>query len=271
MVGAVGLSAACSDQDAASAPASTAAAIPTGTHIHAAVRDPADGTLLVATHTGLFKKSDNGLTSIGPAIDLMGFAVAGDGTYYASGHPGMQTDLPQPLGLVRSTDGGATWDVMSRGGQSDFHALAVSQKKVVGFDGALRHSPDGKAWTTLPIPQDPISLAYSPDGSTVLAATGTSLLESDTGFDAWKPVNAAPAAVLVTYADAETIVVLDQDARLHRSNDGGTTWTAGAAPIPSATSLSASRLNEETVEVLLGSGDGVLSTIDLGATTTALV
>ena len=270
MVGAVGLSAACSDQGAASAPASTAAAIPAGTHIHAAVRDPADGTLLVATHTGLFKKSDDGLTSIGPAIDLMGFAVAPDGTYYASGHPGMQTDLPQPLGLIQSTDGGATWDAVSRGGESDFHALAVSDSQVVGFDGVLRQSPDGKEWTRPAIPVEPISLAFSPDGSTLLAATGTGLLRSGTDLDTWTPMNAAPAAVLVAYADASTIVVLAKDGRLHQSTDAGTTWTAGAGPI-GASSLSASRVDGTTIEVLLGSGNGVLSTTDLGASTTALI
>ncbi|WP_199849582.1 F510_1955 family glycosylhydrolase [Blastococcus sp. Marseille-P5729] len=271
MVGAVGLSAACSDQGAASAPASTAAAIPAGTHVHAAVRDPADGTLLVATHTGLFKKSDDGLTSIGPVVDLMGFAVASDGTYYASGHPGMQTDLPQPLGLVRSTDGGATWEVVSRGGESDFHALAVSGTQVVGFDGALRQSPDGKEWTTLAIPLEPISLAFSPDGSTVLASTGTTVLRSGTDLDTWTPMSAAPAAVLVAYADADTIIVLAQDGRLHQSTDAGATWTAGTAAIAGASSLSASRVDDTTVEVLLGSGNGVLSTTDLGASTTALV
>ena len=271
MVGAVGVSAACSDQGAASAPVSTAA-IPAGTHIHAAVRDPADGTLLVATHTGLFKKSDDdGLTSVGPAIDLMGFAVAPDGTYYASGHPGMGTDLPQPLRLVRSTDGGATWDVVSRGGESDFHALAVSDSQVVGFDGVLRQSPDGKVWSSRAIPVEPISLAFSPDGSTVLASTGTTVLRSGTDLDTWIPFSAAPAAVLVAYADDSTIVVLAKDGRLHQSTDAGTTWTAGAGPIPDASSLSASRVDGTTVEVLLGSGRGVLSTTDLGATTTPLV
>ena len=271
LIGTLALSTACSEQGAASAPSATATAIPADSHIHGAVRDPLDGTLLIATHHGLFKESGAGLASVGPVVDLMGFAVAPDGTYYASGHPGMQTDLPQPLGLVQSTDGGATWQVLSRGGESDFHALAVSEDQVLGYDGALRQSPDGKEWTTHAIPQEPISLAISPDGETVLASTGAAVLRSTADLSTWSPLAAAPPALLVSYADASTIIVLAQDGLLHQSNDGGTTWTAGSTPVPTPSSLSATRVDDTTVEVLVGSGNRVLSTTDLGATTSPLV
>lgn len=39
-------------------------------------------------------------------IDLMGFTVAGPDRFLASGHPGPGADLPEPLGLVESRDGG---------------------------------------------------------------------------------------------------------------------------------------------------------------------
>lgn len=270
LIGTLGLSAACSEQGPASVPETATSSIPADSHIHGALRDPVDGTLLVATHHGLFKDSGDGLISVGPVVDLMGFAVAPDGTYYASGHPGMQTDLPQPLGLVQSTDGGATWEVLSRGGESDFHALVVSDDQVLGYDGALRQSTDGTEWTTHPIPQEPISLTISADGATVLASTGTAVLQSTSDLRTWTPLPAGPPAVLVAYADASTIIVLAQDGRLHQSNDGGTTWTAGDTPIPTPSSLSATRVNDSTVEVLVGSGNRVLSTTDLGATTSVL-
>lgn len=44
-------------------------------------------------------------------------------------------------------DAGRTWTVLSRGGESNFHALAVSSAGVMGFDGALRVTADGKSWT----------------------------------------------------------------------------------------------------------------------------
>ena len=65
-------------------------------HIHAAVRDPQTGELLLATHEGLYRQDGDALTQVGPVIDLMGFAVAEDGTLYASGHPSAEAGLPEP-------------------------------------------------------------------------------------------------------------------------------------------------------------------------------
>ncbi len=51
--------------------------------------------------------------------------------FYASGHPGPGVELPAPVGLIESRDGGATWDPLSRQGESDFHALTASDAGVV--------------------------------------------------------------------------------------------------------------------------------------------
>ena len=106
------------------------------THIHAVARDPKTGDLLLATHEGLFRHANGELLQNGPVIDLMGFTVAPDGTYYASGHPGAGVDLPQPVGLITSTDAGRTWQVASRGGQSDFHALTAGPAAVQAHNSA---------------------------------------------------------------------------------------------------------------------------------------
>ena len=42
-------------------------------HIHAAGRDLKDGTLLLATHEGLFAQDRSGRTMRRPVMDLMGF------------------------------------------------------------------------------------------------------------------------------------------------------------------------------------------------------
>ena len=117
------------------------------THIHGIGVDPADGTILLATHDGLFVVDENGASNrVGPVIDLLGFAVAGAGHFVASGHPGLGTDMPQPVGLIESTDGGQTWDEVSRQGETDFHALTVSEAGVLGYDGSLLRSSDGQEW-----------------------------------------------------------------------------------------------------------------------------
>ena len=121
----------------ATAPSTSAASPLEPTHVHGAAFDPGDGTLLLATHHGLIEVADGALTPVGPVIDLMGFTVAGPGHCLASGHPGLHVDLPQPVGLIESADGGHTWTPVSRQGQSDFHALTVSDAGVLGYDGAL--------------------------------------------------------------------------------------------------------------------------------------
>ena len=76
------------------------------THVHGIARDLQTGDLLLATHQGLFREVNSELVRVGPVIDLMGFTLNPEGTFYASGHPGVGVDLPQPVGLISSTDSG---------------------------------------------------------------------------------------------------------------------------------------------------------------------
>lgn len=66
----------------------------------------------------------------------MGFTVAGGDHFYASDHAGPGGDLPNPVGLIESTDGGQIWTVVSSEGVTDIHALSASKQEVVGFDGS---------------------------------------------------------------------------------------------------------------------------------------
>src|SRR5512146_2926265 len=93
-------------------------------HVHGVDVNPADGTVYLATHDGLFRYGGSGPQRVGPVIDLMGFAVVGPDHFYASGHPGEGADLPDPVGLIESTDAGRTWRALSRQGKSDFHTVA---------------------------------------------------------------------------------------------------------------------------------------------------
>ncbi|MFP5282912.1 MAG: hypothetical protein ACLGIF_05620 [Actinomycetes bacterium] len=112
-------------------------ALPSG-HVHGVAVNPADAKVYLATHDGLFRYDRTGPKQVGPVIDLMGFTVAGPNHFYASGHPGPGVDLPQPVGLIESTDAGRSWTPLSRQGESDFHTLAASKAGVAGFDGAIR-------------------------------------------------------------------------------------------------------------------------------------
>jgi len=237
-------------------------------HIHAIARDPSDRTLLLATHEGLYAKEAGGLTLRGPVMDLMGFTVSPDGTFYASGHPGVAVrDLPQPLGLIRSTDRGRTWQVISRGGQSDFHALTAGPQLVVGFDGALRTTSDATQWADRGIPAPPRSLAASPTTGTLVATTEKGLLRSTDHGATWQTLDTPALSVLAAWADESTLVVATTDGRLATSTDRGATWTLGTRVVGPVEALWAGRTSSGEVEVVIALHDQVLRTTDNGATT----
>lgn len=230
-----------SNADDATTPSVPAGSLPSA-HVHGVGVDPADGTTVLATHDGLFRVSDSGeSTRVGPVIDLMGFAVAGPGHFLASGHPGIGVDMAQPVGLIESTDGGETWNVLSRDGESDFHALATSPTGVLGFDGALRRSQDHREWVELAIPAEPVALAASPDGGSVLAATPQGLLRSEDSGTSWMPAENAPQLAVLSWAEMGTVGGVDTAGRFWASVDGGVTWEERAHldAFPQAVHLSA--------------------------------
>ena len=76
--------------------------VPAG-HVHAVVADPKDGSVLVATHGGLFRVVDGELDRVGESYrDVMGLSVGRDDSLLASGHPdvaGMRAGEPGQLGM----------------------------------------------------------------------------------------------------------------------------------------------------------------------------
>ncbi|MFI7495644.1 F510_1955 family glycosylhydrolase [Kocuria sp. M4R2S49] len=272
-----GALAACSPQAESSAPPPSAGddgrsgAGTAITHVHAITREAGAGTILLATHEGLFRLQDRELTQVGPVVDLMGFTVTPEGRYLASGHPGTGTDLPEPVGLIESTDRGETWEVLSRGGESDFHALAAGPDSVLGFDGQLRASADGRTWEVREIPSAPASLAIAPGTGTVLATTEEGVLRSDDDGATWDTLDTPQLMSLVAWADDRTIVGAGIDGRLLTSRDTGRTWTASAEPVGEITALGAGTTADGEIEALLVAGTGVLRTTDGGNSTEPLL
>ncbi|WP_233492491.1 F510_1955 family glycosylhydrolase [Blastococcus sp. TF02A-30] len=264
------LVAGCTSSSAQSEPAATGATagmLPSS-HIHGVAVDPADGQLLLATHDGLFEVGDDGeSTHIGPVIDLMGFAVRGPGHFLASGHPGPGVDLPEPVGLIESTDGGRTWEPRSRQGESDFHALTVSDAGVLGYDGSLVRSADGDEWEQLLIPATPAALAAAPDGRTILATTEQGLLSSVDGGRSWVRNDGAPLLQVVDWADdGMNVAGVDSSGAVWTSADAARTWQAGPKlesppqAVAATSSVGASlRITVVTTTALVESDDGGLT------------
>lgn len=261
---------ACSSQADSSAPTSNSHPATAISHVHAITRDSASGVILLATHQGLFRLMDQELTQVGPVVDLMGFTTT-DGQYLASGHPGSGAELPEPVGLIESTDQGQTWTVLSRGGESDFHALTASPERVIGFDGQLRTSTDGRTWKTLTIPSAPADLAIAPGTGTILATTEDGVLRSDDDGATWEPMDTPQLISLISWAGDETIVGAGIDGRLLTSTDTGNTWTASDQPLGEITALGSSITDDGATEALIVADGAVLRTTNGGNTTEQLL
>ena len=238
------------------------------THIHAIVPMPQERGVLLATHEGLFEVIGGRPRRIGPAIDLMGFTVAQDGTYLASGHPGPGSALPNPVGLISSTDRGRTWRAESRVGVSDFHALASTNTATLAYDDALRVTKDRRTWSTVAMPAPPRALAASAAG-TVLATTERGLFVSYDDGRRWSVVRTPRLLVVATWVGSSTIVGASVDGRLAVSSDVGRTWKTG--PRVGTVDALCARQAGASVTVDYVVGTAVRRTADLGESTTEVL
>ncbi len=182
------------------------------THIHGIAVDPKDTQrIYLATHHGFFVVTPDGVASriSQNQNDYMGFTPhpTDPSVLYASGHPAGGGNL----GFIVSSDGGKTWQQISKGvkGPVDFHQMDVSKtdaKTIYGvFFGGLQVSKDsGRTWQlTAKAPEGLIDLAASAtDVNRLYAATKHGLLASDDAGATWQPayVPGAPATMVTTAA-----------------------------------------------------------------------
>lgn len=111
-------------------------------HVHG-LSYSADGRqLLIPSHHGL-AVFENGRWSKadGPAHDYMGFSATRD-TLYSSGHPAPGSGLTNPFGLIKSRDGGKTWQKLGLERESDFHTLATGYATNAVY--VINHQPNSR-------------------------------------------------------------------------------------------------------------------------------
>jgi len=241
-------------------------------HVHGVGIDPGDGLLYLATHDGLFRYEPTGPKRIGPVNDLMGFTIAGPAHYYASGHPGAGSNLPDPVGLIESRDAGRTWTQLSRQGLSDFHALAASSRAVLGYDGTLRTSSDGATWTSLSAPVQPFALTSSPDGAVLLATSQDGPVRSSDAGQTWSAIPAAPLLLLVAWAGGtqDTAVGVTPEGQVLISTDAGLTWDERGRVEGTPQALSANTDGTDGLHVQVVTDTTVMTSPDGGRTFAAL-
>ncbi|GAB3548581.1 hypothetical protein GCM10027404_12700 [Arthrobacter tumbae] len=238
-------------------------------HIHGMSVDPGTNRVLLATHDGLFDVSASPAAQIGPTIDLMGFTAAAPDEFYASGHPGPGSGLPDPVGLIRSTDGGRTWQPLSLQGESDFHALAATDGGIVGFDGELQVTGDGTDWQAA-VDQFPVHhLAGSPRDSIVLATTEDGLQRSADGGATWVTVGDAPLLVFTALSE-EKAAGISPDGVIYTSSDGGVSWVVQGSVDGEASAIATQVIDDSTQRIWVATHDSVQVSNDNGQTFTSL-
>lgn len=197
-------------------------------HIHGLGVNPADGTLFIATHHGLFTARDGETTpqrTGESSQDIMGFSVVGKDHFIGSGHPAPDQELPPHLGLIESRDGGKTWENVSLLGEADFHVLEESGGKIYGFDGTqgrlMVSSDGGRDWQERTPPAGVFGLAVDPGRpSRIIASTEQGVFISADEGRRWKPLR-NDLGGLLAWPSEKRLYLVDGQGQVHSSSDGG--------------------------------------------------
>jgi hypothetical protein len=223
-------------------------------HVHGLGVNPADGSLFIATHTGMFRSPEGEVDAervTDRYQDTMGFTVAGKNRFLGSGHPdpneAREKRIPPLLGLIESRDAGRTWRSVSLLGKADFHILRSEGGIVYGYDatnGRLLLSQDaGRTWLRRVAPAPLIDLAMDPEDDAHLIASAAGLLfESFDAGGEWR-VRGTQQGLLAWPRRAEVFLVLGSGEVLS-SGDSGNRWVRRGAIGGAPAALSAEGAND---------------------------
>lgn len=221
-------------------------------HIHGIAFDSRHpGELLLATHYGLYRTEGEGLARIvsEDGGDYMGFTTnpADPDILLASGHPAEGGNL----GVIVSTDGGATWSRRSPGASDvvDFHAMTVSRISgpapgrtidlaassldantiYAGTVGGLAVSTDAGATWQMWGEDVPVTMVETaPDGRIYAFYAGVGLVTAEPDATDWRLMNGDLGAhdflLAVDPMDDQHLAAVTQDSLVLESHDGGVTW-----------------------------------------------
>ncbi|MBL0422543.1 glycosyl hydrolase [Ramlibacter sp. AW1] len=193
----------------------SAAASVSLTHVHGLTYSADGSKLMVPSHHGLAVFSSGQWSKAsGPEHDYMGFAGT-KSALYSSGHPAPGSGLKNPFGLIKSTDGGASWKQLGLEGESDFHTMAASHGTNAVYvvnpqpnsrmrtAGIYFTMNDGLKWERAEargLVGRPLALAVHPtDASTLAAATEQGLYLSKDAGASFKPLATGQRALAAAF------------------------------------------------------------------------
>jgi photosystem II stability/assembly factor-like uncharacterized protein len=192
---------------------------------------PTRATAWVGGHNVLAKSTDGGETwtearpSGLPGLDVHGFASdpRNPRRFYAA---------IAGQGLYRSTDGGASFELVSTDVGPNVMAMAVMPDgRILAGDmqrGLLASRDGGRSWNRI-LGAALMGLAVNPKDPRLVLAAGPGVLLSSNGGRSWKSVLEIPdGAGPIAWApsDPKVAYVVGFDRQLYRSRDGGQSWSA---------------------------------------------
>lgn len=201
--------------------------------------DPKDGTLLLSAGAALSRLPATGgdaepITATintggaeGPVTDLV-LRFDASGMLFASGHAA--PPLPQNLGLMRSSDGGKSWESVSGLDDADYHEIELAGQRVLALRAdrpEVQVSDDGgKTFETRDPPADspPIDVTVNPRKPqewAVSSEQGVFISTNDGGSWRQRDVTFGPRLV---WAKADALISIGRDGKVRRSPDSGRSW-----------------------------------------------
>jgi len=208
-------------------------------HVHGLAYSADGKRLMIPSHFGL-AVYENGKWSKapGPQHDYMGFSATSK-YIYSSGHPAAGSNLVNPFGLLRSEDGGNTWEKLALEGESDFHVMATSWNTNAIYvwnpapnsrmkQAGLHYTRnDGFSWTRVGakgLDGNPYALALHPDDpKSVAVASPNGVFESSDAGESFAKIGAIQGTAVLFDLDGKHLWYgsYDTEARLTRARLNG--------------------------------------------------
>ncbi|WP_079478269.1 F510_1955 family glycosylhydrolase [Halobacillus salinus] len=163
-----------------------------------------ENSIAFAAHSGIkIYKDGEWLSSTYHQNDYMGFNVVEDG-FYTSGHPGEQSDLPNPIGIQRGEVIKEDLTSLAFKGESDFHAMGVGARNEAIYvlnqrsnsemgQGLYKSTDDGENWQEIAaenLGEKIFQIAVHPDDENLVAVAGaTGIFLSEDGGEKFERIS----------------------------------------------------------------------------------
>lgn len=135
--------------------------------------------------------------------------------------------------IIRSKDGGITWEELNSIPESRFFDIAFQDKNIgiaVGENGAiLRTENGGETWTSITsgVTEDLLSIAFSKEDHFVIVGKNGKILRSTDGGRVWTLINSGTSVQLndLYFINPTIGFVAGTEGKILKTLDGGITWT----------------------------------------------